>query len=84
MTKNDWFLTALKNLFGVLTLGKLSLAYLEPGSSSFLLKILISSLVGLVVFFRQIWGYLRLLLNKLTQKKQATAVSQQSSKNEVK
>jgi hypothetical protein len=59
-----------KRLVTFLLLGKLSTAYLEPGSSSFLLKILISSLVALVVFFRQIWSYGRMLFGKLSGKRQ--------------
>ena len=85
MKRKGWSFVKRRRLLSIIFIGKLVFAYLEPGSSSFLLKILISSLVGLVVFFRQILGYARLLFNKLTGKKkveQATAVSQQPSKNE--
>ncbi|VAW35565.1 hypothetical protein MNBD_CHLOROFLEXI01-3313 [hydrothermal vent metagenome] len=80
------FYSLLKSFVKLLIVGRLTLSYLEPGSSSFLLKILISSLVELVVFFRQIWGYFLLLISKLTGNKTAepaTAVSQQPSDNEV-
>jgi hypothetical protein len=80
------FYSLFKSFVRLLVVGKFALSYLEPGSSSFLLKILISSLVGLVVFFRQIWGYFLLLISKLTGNKTAepaTAVSQQPSDNEV-
>ena len=72
------FTSLVKKLVPFWLLGRLSLAYLEPGSSSFLLKILISSLVALVVFFRQIWSYGRMLISKLSGKgkpEQETAVA---------
>ena len=43
-------------------------AYLEPGSTSFLLKIAISSLVAVVVFFRQILALVRSLAARLGRK----------------
>jgi hypothetical protein len=58
----------IQKLFHTFILFKLATSYLEPGSSSFLLKILISSLVGFVVFFRQIWGYARAVWSRLTGK----------------
>lgn len=76
----------LKLLLKLLIIGKVVFSYLEPGSSTFLLKIIISSLVGLVVFFRQIFGYFRLLFNKVTKKssiERETAVRQVPPKNEL-
>lgn len=43
-------------------------AYLEPGSTSFLLKIVISSLVAIVVFCRQILALVRSLAARLRRK----------------
>ena len=86
MKKKIRFYPLIHSFAALLLLKKLGLSYLEPGSSSFLLKILISSLVGLVVFFRQILGYIRLLMSKLSGKKMVeakTAVSQPSSDSEV-
>lgn len=67
---------------------KLATAYLEPGSSSFLLKILVSSLVAFVVFFRQIWSYVQAVLGRLSGKQtesteEDTAVPNQPSQNEI-
>jgi hypothetical protein len=45
-------------------------AYLEPGAGSFLLKILISSLVGFILVFRRIWSTIRFLFSKKDSKKQ--------------
>jgi len=75
-------------LLSTFILFKLATAYLEPGSSSFLLKILISSLVAFVVFFRQIWSYVRAVLAKLSGKQPEkveleTAVPEQSPQNEI-
>lgn len=67
---------------------QLATSYLEPGSSSFLLKIIISSLVGFVVFFRQIWSYVQAILNKATGKRppiveQNSDLTEQSPQDEV-
>ena len=73
--RSSYFLLALFSKMFLLF--KLATTYLEPGSSSFLLKILISSLVGFVVFFRQIWSYVQAILNKATGK-QSPIVEQNS------
>ena len=66
---------ALYHIFRITLLAKLAAAYLEPGSTSFLLKILISGLVGIAVFFRQIWSYLRILGKKIRALKQETPIT---------
>jgi len=78
----------LQQILSTFILFRLTAAYLEPGSTSFLLKILISSLVALVVFFRQIRSYAQVVLGKLTGKQTKsveieTAVSEQSPQNEI-
>lgn len=78
----------LQKLLSLCILFKLATSYLEPGSSSFLLKIVISSLVALVVFFRQIWGYARAVWTRYSGKrvepaKVETAVNDQSLQNEI-
>ncbi len=78
----------LQKILSTFILFRLTTAYLEPGSTSFLLKILISSLVALVVFFRQIWSYARAVLGRLTGKQTEsieieTAVAKQSPQNEI-
>lgn len=80
--------TPLQKLLRAFLLFKLATAYLEPGSSSFLLKILISSLVALAIFFRQIWGYVRLVWARLSGKQAEpveleTAVPDQPPQNEI-
>jgi hypothetical protein len=69
-------------------LTKLSTFYLEPGSSSFLLKMLISSLIGFVVFFRQIWSYVRAMLSKVSGQQKKPIIKnddliEQQSQNEI-
>ena len=59
---HSFIMTAL--VFRMLT--RLALAYLEPGSTSFLLKIIISGLAGFVLASRYIWKTLRTLHAKLT------------------
>jgi len=39
-------------------------AYLDPGSGSFLLQILLASLVGLLFVTKQFWGRIRAALQK--------------------
>ncbi|WP_420643499.1 hypothetical protein [Candidatus Leptofilum sp.] len=67
--------TAVFNIFRATLLTKIGAAYLEPGSTSFLLKIIISGLVGIVIFFRQIWSYIRLLWDKIRGKKKEVSVT---------
>ncbi len=50
-------------------LSHLSHSYLEPGSSSFLLKIIISSLAGIALFFKHIWAIIKPLYLQLFSKK---------------
>lgn len=78
----------MQKLFHIFILFKLAASYLEPGSSSFLLKILISSLVALVIFFRQIWGYVQAVLGRLSGKQPEpveleTAVTDPPPQNEL-
>ncbi len=88
MKQNRKLFVSLPKLLSSFILIKLATSYLEPGSSSFLLKILISSLVALVVFFRQIWSYVQVVWGKLSGKQPKpveleTAVSEQSAQNEI-
>ena len=78
----------LQKLIQIFLLYKLTASYLEPGSSSFLLKILISSLVGFIVFFRQIWGYVRAVWGKMSGKQPEpveleTSVTDPPPQNEI-
>ena len=78
----------IQKLFHTFILFKLATSYLEPGSSSFLLKILISSLVALVVFFRQIWSYAQAVVGRLSGKRpepveMETAVTDPPPQNEI-
>ena len=50
--------------------GYLSYAYIEPGATSFLLKIVISGLVAIVLLFRGAWRMIRLLFSKPASPKQ--------------
>jgi hypothetical protein len=50
---------------------RLSHSYLEPGTTSFLLKILISSLVGIVLVSRHVWKGIRFLLSKVSPPKKS-------------
>jgi hypothetical protein len=88
MLQKSQISTLLQKLLPTFILFRLTTAYLEPGSSSFLLKILISSLVALVIFFRQIWGYARAVWGKLASKRaepvdQSTAVPPRPPQNEI-
>ena len=47
-------------------LARVSQSYLEPGTTSFLLKIVVSSLVGLVLVSRHIWRTIRSLFAKVS------------------
>ncbi len=58
------------NAFLFWVLAGLARAYLEPGATSFLLKIIISSLVGIVLVFRPVWRSIRLLFSKPDSRKQ--------------
>jgi hypothetical protein len=49
---------------------RMALAYLEPGSSSFLLKILISGLAGFILASRYIWRTIRSLFAKRSSRQQ--------------
>jgi hypothetical protein len=87
MPKNQ-MATSLQKLLRMFMLLKVATSYLEPGSSSFLLKILISSLVAFAIFFRQIWGYVRLVWARLSGKQAEpveleTAVPDQPPQNEI-
>lgn len=77
----------MSKMFPTLILFKLAASYLEPGSSSFLLKLLVSGLVGLVVFFRQIWGFARALWRRLAGMRASPAKSnaptQPPAQNEI-
>lgn len=52
-----------------LLLIRLAPAYLEPGSTSFLLKILIAGLTGILLVYRGFWKSLRHLISKLTSRR---------------
>lgn len=88
MMQKSQMRTVLKKILPSLILFKITTAYLEPGSSSFLLKILVSGLVGFVVFFRQIWSYVRAVWGKLSGKQREsvemeTAVTDPPPQNEI-
>lgn len=88
MFQKSWILSKLHHLVKITLLLKLTTFYLEPGSSSFLLKILISSLVALVVFFRQIWSYVRTIFVKVTGRRlepieKNAAVAEQPPQNKI-
>jgi hypothetical protein len=65
--------TIVLNALLALILARLTLAYLEPSPSSFLLKILISGLAGLVLAYRFIWRTIRLLFSKFVSGKKKKA-----------
>jgi hypothetical protein len=46
------------------------MAYLEPGSTSFLLKILVSGLAGFILASRYIWRAIRSLFAKNSSRRQ--------------
>ena len=50
---------------------RVSQSYLEPGTTSFLLKILISFLVGIVLVSRHVWRSIRFLLSKVSPQKKS-------------
>ena len=52
----------LHTLFKMLTLS--SIAYLDPGSGSVILQVLIASLVGIGFALRGYWGKIKKLFNK--------------------
>jgi hypothetical protein len=51
-----------QSLFKMLTLS--SIAYLDPGSGSVILQVLIASLVGIGFALRGYWGKIKKLFNK--------------------
>jgi hypothetical protein len=61
-TKRLAALPLLQNVLLLWTLLCLVPAYLEPGASSYLLKLLISALVGIVVTVRRVRSVIRSLL----------------------
>jgi hypothetical protein len=40
-------------------------AYLDPGSGSFLIQLLIGGIVGLLLVIKTFWGRIKLFLNKM-------------------
>jgi hypothetical protein len=54
-------------------------SYLQPGGTSFLLKILISCLVGVVLVFRRFSGSIRLLLARLLSRRAKKKISSEQS-----
>jgi hypothetical protein len=44
------------------------LAYLDPGTGSFILQMLIASLIGIFFFFKNFWRKVRLFITGLFQK----------------
>jgi hypothetical protein len=63
------------SLLSFWVLVRIAQSYLEPGGTSFLLKIVISCLAGAIVVFRQFRGSIRLLLSKLFSRRPKQAVS---------
>jgi hypothetical protein len=63
------------SLLSFWVLVRVAQSYLEPGGTSFLLKILISFLAGAIVVFRQFRGGIRLLFSKLFSRRPKQTVS---------
>ena len=54
------------NALSFWTLIRVSQSYLEPGTSSFLLKIVVSLFIGFAVIFRHFWRAIRSLFTKVS------------------
>ncbi len=66
-----------------LSSGRSILAYLDPGTGSFLVQLLIGGLVGALVFLKAYWTKIRSFFGKRDQKQVANFQEQGQSKTDL-
>ena len=76
-TRSGW--SFVLNTLSLCVLVRVAHSYLEPGGTSFLLKILISCLVGIVLVFRRFSGSIRLLFSQLISRRTKKRISPEQS-----
>jgi hypothetical protein len=76
-TRSDWSFVV--NSLSLCVLLRVAHSYLEPGGTSYLLKILISCLVGVVLVFRRFSGSIRLLFARLLSRRAKKKISSEQS-----